>query len=437
MKRLLWLALIIALYPMTVQAQGADLYGKRLASKDGQWLLPVATFHLGSTDDDHVGRGSINSWDLVAPKGTPVFAAAPGIIEAAGCHLYENGRWPIMQGYGCAVQIKHGNGISSQYGHCEGAPVVQPGQSVDYWTLLCTVGWTGKTSFGPHTHFTILRNGSPVRIDSVFDINQMYRDHLGSARTGQVIGQVGVAGNGVVSQAPSSVQAAIGQARIYDLLQSMADVPVEVWVWGYFFIFLVIGFVLWLGSNLLKMVTVGLLTGTVTAVIAIWLFVPPMTVVASQGVQPSQSVGGDVWEAAYGFMRDAEGSSCTHDPVRTFKGVTNSTYNAWRQSIGAVPGDVCTDMTDEQMKAIYHDLFWVKSGAYQLPPKVAIFQFDWYVNAGYGDGGSAKKALAACGTDLNCLVQRRLIFYQNCGTCSQGHFNRLNNIVKYLNSLGG
>lgn len=167
------LVALAALVMPPAVARAQDVYGDRLVSKDGVWVLPVATRLLGSTDDDHIGRGSINSWDLSAVNGTPVFAAREGVIEAAGCYLYENRQWPIMQGYGCAVQIKHPDGVSSQYGHCaEGSLLVSKGDQVTAETQLCVVGRTGVTSWS-HTHFTILVNGSPIRIDKVFDINQM------------------------------------------------------------------------------------------------------------------------------------------------------------------------------------------------------------------------------------------------------------------------
>lgn len=177
------LAAIIAvavalLLPATATAQDNSLYGERILSKDGQWMAPVATRILGSTDDHHVHRGSINSWDWSVSAGTPVFAARDGVVEAAGCYLYENHKWPIMQGYGCAISIKHGGGVVSQYGHCaEGSIQVRAGDQVTQWTQLCVVGKTGVTSFY-HTHFTILVNGRPVRIDSVFDVNQMKICHL-------------------------------------------------------------------------------------------------------------------------------------------------------------------------------------------------------------------------------------------------------------------
>lgn len=166
------------LLPSIATAQDNRLYGERILSKDGQWMAPVATRMLGSTDDHHVHRGSINSWDWSVSAGTPVFAARAGTVEAAGCYLYENRKWPIMQGYGCAISINHGGGVVSQYGHCaEGSILVAVGDQVDQWTQLCVVGKTGVTSYY-HTHFTILVNGRPIRIDGVFDINQMKICHL-------------------------------------------------------------------------------------------------------------------------------------------------------------------------------------------------------------------------------------------------------------------
>ena len=93
MKRLAVLVVVFALWPTVATAQTAPLYGQRLASKDGKWLLPVASLHLTSTESDHIKRGSVQAWDITAPKGTPIFPIADGVVEYAGCNN--------KGGYGC------------------------------------------------------------------------------------------------------------------------------------------------------------------------------------------------------------------------------------------------------------------------------------------------------------------------------------------------
>jgi murein DD-endopeptidase MepM/ murein hydrolase activator NlpD len=88
--------------------------------------------------------------DIAAPSGTPIRAAAAGTVIYAG--------W--MSGYGNLVVVDHGGGIATAYAHQSSigagvaAHVVQ-GQVIGY------VGCTGHC-YGPHLHFEVRVNGSPV-----------------------------------------------------------------------------------------------------------------------------------------------------------------------------------------------------------------------------------------------------------------------------------
>ena len=88
--------------------------------------------------------------DLAAPAGTPIVAAAEGIVRFAGAH----------GGYGNFVQVEHNGGMGSGYGHMS-TIVVRPGQMVRQGDLLGTVGSTGLST-GPHCHFEIYRGGVAI-----------------------------------------------------------------------------------------------------------------------------------------------------------------------------------------------------------------------------------------------------------------------------------
>jgi murein DD-endopeptidase MepM/ murein hydrolase activator NlpD len=88
--------------------------------------------------------------DIGVPYGTPIHAAASGQVIYAG--------W--MDGYGNLVFIDHGRGISTGYAH-QSSIAVSNGQSVTQGQLIGYVGCTGHC-FGPHLHFEVRVNGTPV-----------------------------------------------------------------------------------------------------------------------------------------------------------------------------------------------------------------------------------------------------------------------------------
>jgi len=87
--------------------------------------------------------------DIGVGYGTPIHAAASGTVIFAG--------W--MGGYGNFVIIDHGGGLSTAYGHQSSIAV--GGGSVSQGQVIGYVGCTGHC-FGPHLHFEVRINGSPV-----------------------------------------------------------------------------------------------------------------------------------------------------------------------------------------------------------------------------------------------------------------------------------
>lgn len=88
--------------------------------------------------------------DIGVDEGTPVHAADGGVVVWSG--------W--MGGYGYAVVIDHGNGLSTLYGH-NSELAVDEGQSVVKGQVISYAGSTGNST-GPHVHFEVRVNGDPV-----------------------------------------------------------------------------------------------------------------------------------------------------------------------------------------------------------------------------------------------------------------------------------
>ena len=89
--------------------------------------------------------------DLAAPYGTPVYATADGTVLRAG---WNSG------GYGNLVEIDHGRGIVTRYGHMSKL-IVSPGQHVTRGQQVGYVGSTGRST-GNHLHYEVRIDDSPV-----------------------------------------------------------------------------------------------------------------------------------------------------------------------------------------------------------------------------------------------------------------------------------
>jgi murein DD-endopeptidase MepM/ murein hydrolase activator NlpD len=102
--------------------------------------------------------------DISAAMGTPVRAAADGVIEFAAYRL---------DGYGRMVGIDHGNGLSTWYAHLSRFEVV-PGQEIRRGDVLGFSGATGKVT-APHLHFEVRRGGVPVNPYSYLTKSGIYQ----------------------------------------------------------------------------------------------------------------------------------------------------------------------------------------------------------------------------------------------------------------------
>jgi murein DD-endopeptidase MepM/ murein hydrolase activator NlpD len=86
--------------------------------------------------------------DLAAPIGTPIYAAADGVVIDAG----------PAAGFGAWVKLRHADGTVTLYGHVN-TWVVSVGQRVMAGDQIATVGNRGQST-GPHCHFSVLLNGT-------------------------------------------------------------------------------------------------------------------------------------------------------------------------------------------------------------------------------------------------------------------------------------
>jgi murein DD-endopeptidase MepM/ murein hydrolase activator NlpD len=89
--------------------------------------------------------------DLAGPIGTPIYATADGIV---GRSEYNSG------GYGNLVEINHGPGIQTRYGHLS-QRIAQPGQRVRRGQLIGLMGSTGRST-GSHLHYEVRIDGRAV-----------------------------------------------------------------------------------------------------------------------------------------------------------------------------------------------------------------------------------------------------------------------------------
>ena len=116
---------------------------------------PVSTGYMSSgfgrrVDPFTGGTEFHEGIDFAAPEGTRIRAVAAGIVTWAG----------PRGGYGNMVQVDHGNGYATRYGHAYKV-LVHVGETVQRGDVLALVGDTGRST-GPHVHFEVLRNGREV-----------------------------------------------------------------------------------------------------------------------------------------------------------------------------------------------------------------------------------------------------------------------------------
>ncbi len=137
-------------------------------------LWPVEgqiTGSFGERIDPFNGEGAFHSGvDISAVVGTPVIAPADGTVTFAD----------FLGGYGRAVMIDHGHGISTRYGHLSNFAVTA-GEYVHRGDTIGYVGLSGRST-GPHLHYEVRINDVPV---NPYKYLRLTVAHLGTYSAGE------------------------------------------------------------------------------------------------------------------------------------------------------------------------------------------------------------------------------------------------------------
>ena len=109
------------------------------------------TSGFGVRSDPFRGGAAMHAGvDISGPVGTPIYATADGVVNRA--------QW--ANGYGNLVELNHGKGIQTRYGHLSSI-LVQPGTRVTRGQLIARMGSTGRST-GSHLHYEVRLDGHAV-----------------------------------------------------------------------------------------------------------------------------------------------------------------------------------------------------------------------------------------------------------------------------------
>jgi len=122
------------------------------SSVPAMWpVIGPITGSFGERIDPFNGEGAFHSGvDISSRFGEPVLAPADGTVSYAD----------FYNGYGRMIQIEHGGGLSTRYGHLSGFAVTD-GESVHKGQVIGYVGLSGRST-GPHLHYEVRIHDTPV-----------------------------------------------------------------------------------------------------------------------------------------------------------------------------------------------------------------------------------------------------------------------------------
>ncbi len=131
----------------------AQLFEQAVKKKLMPTMMPVAAPYnasgFGRRVDPFTGQWAMHEGiDFLADLGSPIVAAAGGVVVFAGLHPQ----------YGYMIDIDHGNDLVTRYAHCSKL-LVREGDVVHRGRKIAEVGSTGRST-GPHLHFEVRFRGA-------------------------------------------------------------------------------------------------------------------------------------------------------------------------------------------------------------------------------------------------------------------------------------
>ena len=134
------------------------------------------------------------------------------------------------------------------------------------------------------------------------------------------------------------------------------------------------------------------------------------------------------WEGGYVNNPNDKGGA-------TNKGITQTTYNSWLRSKGQNLKDV-RHITDEEVRQIYYNNYWLKAGCDKMSEKFAILAFDTAVNMGVSRVQEFLKYAKYTSTDKFIIARIRkyneFAKYGNQKIFLQGWLNRILDLEQYI-----
>ena len=131
------------------------IMNRRLRSESKPRGRPITkgwtSSYYGKRTDPFTGKLAMHKgMDFAGKEGSEIIAVASGVVTWAGDRY----------GYGELIEVNHGNGYTTRYGH-NAKLLVEVGDSVVKGQVISQMGSTGRST-GPHVHFEVLKNDRQI-----------------------------------------------------------------------------------------------------------------------------------------------------------------------------------------------------------------------------------------------------------------------------------